>query len=60
MMTGIMLAWTVTAVTTTIFLTLYNSEDYSGTNCIKWVFPENRFSETIFKRIGLPKVLFSN
>ena len=27
--TGIMLAWTVVAVTTTIFLTLYNSEDYS-------------------------------
>ena len=30
-----------------------------GTNCIKWVFPENRFSETIFKRIGLPGDLFS-
>ena len=26
---GIMLAWTVVAVTTTIFMTLYSSEDYS-------------------------------
>ena len=28
-MAGIMLAWTVVAVTTTIFMTLYNSDDYS-------------------------------
>ena len=26
---------------------------------MKYVFPENRFSETIFKRIGLPEDLFS-
>ena len=26
----------------------------------KKVFPENRFSETIFKRIGLPEDIFSN
>ena len=31
----------------------------AGTNCIKYVFPENRFSETILKRIGLPEDLFS-
>ena len=27
----------------------------AGTNCMKKVFPENRFSESIFKRIGLPE-----
>ena len=30
-----------------------------GGNCIKIVFPENRFSYTMFKRIGLPKDLLS-
>ena len=31
----------------------------AGGNCIKLVFPENRFSETIFMRIGLLEDLFS-
>ena len=35
-------------------------EGHTGTNCIKWVFPDNRFSDTIFKRIGLPEDLFAN
>ena len=32
----------------------------AGTNCIKWVFPENQFLETIFKRMRLPQDLFSH